>query len=127
MKAPASFLLTRSPAHAFLCIALFLLLACPAFAAPVHVPNIGQALQEAETARPRQAPTRQAAPEIVRQEEVPMILPSGETLFVREFALLGAECIDPAELQAVLAPYRNLYLTLAQIEEDADRVTSEYR
>ena len=98
MKAPASFLLTRSPAHAFLCIALFLLLACPAFAAPVHVPNIGQALQEAETARPRQAPTRQAAPEIVRQEAVPMLLPSGVTLYVTEIALPAAECIVPTEL-----------------------------
>lgn len=127
MKALASFILTRSPGYCLLCFATFLFLAGSAFAAPVHIPNIGQALQEAETARPREAPRRQQVPEILEQEQQPMTLPSGETLFVRQFVLVGAEYINQTDLLAVLAPYTGRDLTLAQIEEAAGKVTALYR
>lgn len=116
-----------------------------AFAAPVPVapqapaapqgpgadptPNIGGAMKEA-TPPPNQtkpgAPA-QETPVIIQQGETPFSLAEGEKLFVKDFKLEGAEQADKAQLTALLAPYRNRELTMAEITEAANKLTLFYR
>jgi hemolysin activation/secretion protein len=93
---------------------------------PVPSYGIGDALREAQPPRPP-APSQPPAPVIVEQPERPMNLPAGETLAVREFRVEGAETIPPAELQAVLDPYRGRALSMAEIEQAAGKITALYR
>lgn len=78
---------------------------------------------------PPKAPLPQEAPkpQIIQQEELPFTLPEGRKLFVRDFRLEGAEFVDEAELLALLAPYRNRDLSMAEIVEAANQITLYYR
>jgi hemolysin activation/secretion protein len=109
-----------------LCCASSLALAQPT---PPQLPNygIGDALKEVQPPRPSTAPPQAPAPQITEQPERPLSLPAGETLFVRDFLLEGAEFIPESELQALLEPYKGRTLSLAQIEEAAGKLTALYR
>lgn len=76
------------------------------------------------TPEPRQP--KAPAPVIIQQQEAPLALPGGETLFVRAFRVEGPEPL-PAELESTLAPYRNRALSMAEIDEAASRITLLYR
>ena len=91
-----------------------------------RVPGIGDAAREVEAARPTPQPQQTPTP-ITIVEEPPMMLSEGETLLVRAFKLQDAEGIDERDIQNVLAPYAGKNLTLAQINEAADKVTQLYR
>lgn len=50
-----------------------------------------------------------------------------EKLFVRRITLEGPQFVDVARTQALLAPYEGRNLTLAEIYEAADKITTLYR
>ncbi len=52
---------------------------------------------------------------------------SNETLLIRHFTTEGAGPVPEADIQAMLAPYENRKLNLAQIYEAADKVSNLYR
>src|SRR5215467_14367826 len=89
--------------------------------------NIGDAVREGEQTR-RQAPPRPiSTPVLPRIVEPQLTLKDKETLLVRHFKMEGPSLVDEAEVGAALAPYENRKLTIAQIYEAADRVTTIYR
>lgn len=94
--------------------------------APAPNYGIGDAIKESQPPRPESAP-RPPAPELVQPEAQPSYVQPGETLQVRAFKLEGAKSIPHAELQEVLAPYVEKALSLAQIQEAADKITALYR
>jgi hemolysin activation/secretion protein len=79
--------------------------------------------------------SRQAAPQpVVGVPVLPVLtepllrLKDKETLFVRHFEFIGPPgLVDEAAVQAILAPYENRKLTLAQIYAAADEITTLYR
>ncbi len=94
------------------------------FAAEVPNYNIGDAIKGATP--PPSEPKKPAPPPevpVIVQEEKPLSLADGEKLFVKDFKLEGAEQADAAELSALLAPYRNRELTMAEITEVANKLT----
>lgn len=94
------------------------------FAAEVPNYNIGDAIKGA--APPPSEPKKPATPPeipVIVQEEKPLSLADGEKLFVKDFKLEGAEQADMPELAAILAPYRNRELTMAEITELANKLT----
>lgn len=91
-----------------------------------RLPDIGDAAREVEAARPTPPPKQTPTP-ITIMEEQPMTLPEGGTLTVHGFRLKDEELIDEAEIQEVLASYAGKALTMAQINEAADKVTQLYR
>jgi hemolysin activation/secretion protein len=95
--------------------------------APVVPYNAGDALrqsEEAERAAPRQPASAPVLPQLV---EPPFTMKSNETLLVHHFRIEGAGPIDEAEIQAILVPYENRKLTLTQIYEAADKISTLYR
>jgi hemolysin activation/secretion protein len=90
--------------------------------------NIGDAVRQADEARQAAPPSREAAvPVLPRLVEPPFTLKDKSTLLVRHFKVEGAELVSEAEIRDILAPYENRKLTLAQIYEAADRITTLYR
>jgi hemolysin activation/secretion protein len=90
--------------------------------------NIGDAVRQADEARQAAPQSREAAvPVLPRLVEPPFTLKDKSTLLVRHFKVEGAELISEAEIRDILAPYENRKLTLAQIYEAADRITTLYR
>lgn len=83
--------------------------------------------QTPETTRPERDIQREEIPGLERAEPAPTTAPDEETIHIRDFKLEGVEFIPEAELQAVLEPYRNRDLTIAQIEEAATKVTQVYQ
>lgn len=107
-----------------------LLLAAPqAFAQSAPTPilpyNIGDAVRQAEEARP--APPRQSAPALPQIAEPRFTLASKETLFVKHFVVEGPLLVQESELREILAPYEGRKLTLGDIYGAADKVTLLYR
>ncbi len=97
--------------------------------AQVQVPNIGDAVKEA-TPPPPERPAQKEAPAtpvIIQEEEKPFSLPEGEKIFIKDFRLEGAKQGDETELSALLDPYKNRELTMAEITEAANKVTLFYR
>ncbi len=93
---------------------------------PVLPYNIGDAVRQAEEARP--APPRQAATPVLPQIAEPRFtLASKETLFVKHLVVEGPTLVDEAELREILAPYEGRKLTLGDIYGAADKVTLLYR
>ena len=88
--------------------------------------RIGDAVKETQP-KPQPAPRPAAAPQIVDTPAAPLDLPSGGTLRVQSFRLIGADHLADAELQASLAPYRQRDLTMAEIDQAAGALTALYR
>jgi hemolysin activation/secretion protein len=97
-----------------------------AIAQPVvaQVPNIGDALKQAtpppKEARPEAAPEK---PLVIEEKEKPFTLPEGGKILVKDFKLEGASKADEPGLSALLEPYRNKELTMAEITEAANKLT----
>src|SRR5262245_43306334 len=89
--------------------------------------NIGDALRQSEETRRTSVPRPAAAPVLPQLVEPQLKLKDGETLFVRTFVVEGPRRADEAEVRASLAPYQGRKLTLVQIYEAADKVTTLYR
>lgn len=84
--------------------------------------------QTPETVRPEQPPPeRETIPGLESPEQIPEALPDEATLFVSDFKLEGVEFVNPAELQAILDPYRNRELSISQINSAAARITQFYQ
>lgn len=111
-----------------LSLSAFVVITSSAFAAQAPGYNIGDAMKGA-TPPPKDPKKATPPPEIpvIVQEEKPLSLPDGEKLFVKEFKLDGALQADEVELAALLAPYRNRGLTMAEITEAANKLTIFYR
>lgn len=90
--------------------------------------NIGDAVRQADEARQgAPQPVETAVPVLPRLVEPPFTLKDKSTLLVRHFKVEGAEVVSEAEIRDILAPYENRKLTLAQIYEAADKITTLYR
>jgi hemolysin activation/secretion protein len=121
---------TRKKIHAI--TAALLILCALIMASPVYsqqqIPNIGEALKEAAPPpkEAREKPPEREAPLIVQEAE-PFSMPEGKTIFVKDFKVEGALPADNAALSALLDPYKNKELSMAQIMEAASKVTLFYR
>ncbi len=82
------------------------------------------AQQSKELQRGPDLPETRAAPVLPQLVEPQLTLNGKETLFVRSFVLEGPSLVDEAEVHELLAPYENRKLTLAQIYEAADKITT---
>ncbi len=108
-----------------------ILSASPAALAQTAVPslpyNIGNAVQQADEARKSAPPPVTGVPVLPELHEPLFVLKDKSTLFVRGFEVDGPEIVDPAAVRAILAPYENRKLTIAEIYEAADKLTTLYR
>ncbi len=92
------------------------------------VPNIGDAVRQSEeTRRAAPVPPAAAAPILPRLVEPQFTLKDKSTLFVRSFRVDSPKLVSEAELRAIVAPYQNRKLTIAEIYEVADKITTLYR
>lgn len=110
-------------------IGTLLATAFPALAQTPPVPqyNIGDAVREADQAR-RAAPVpTTATPILPRLVEPQFTLKDKSTMFVRSFKVEGPRLVGEGEIQAIITPYENRTLNLAQIYEAADKITALYR
>jgi len=74
---------------------------------------------------PAQAPP---APLIERQQQPPAgARAAGERIRVKAFNIQGATLMDRAALEAIVAPYQNKDLSLAEMARAADAITAAYR
>jgi hemolysin activation/secretion protein len=89
--------------------------------------NIGNAVQQADEARRSAPPPVTGVPVLPELREPLFVIKDKSTLFVRTFEVDGPAIVDPAAVRAILAPYENRKLTLAQIYEAADKLTVLYR
>jgi hemolysin activation/secretion protein len=90
--------------------------------------NIGDAVRQAdETRRGNPVPRSTSEPVLPQLVEPPFTLKDKTTLFVRAFRVEDHDIVKAADIRAVLAPYENRKLTLAEIYEAADRLTALYR
>src|SRR5690606_34610146 len=92
-----------------------------------HRDNIGDAGRQADIARRAQLPRETATPVLPGLVEPPISLNDKATLLVRQFKVEGAGLVGEAEIREIIAPYENRKLTLAQIYEVADNITTLYR
>lgn len=116
-------------AHRMLFLSALVVATSTAFAAEVPNYSIGDALKQAA---PPPSPDRKETPApvtpvIIREEEKPLSLAEGEKIFVKDFRIEGAVQGDAAELAALVAPYRNRELTMAEITETANTLTLFHR
>jgi hemolysin activation/secretion protein len=89
--------------------------------------NIGDAVRQADIARRAQLPRETEAPVLPRLVEPQFPLKDKSTLLVRDFKVEGAELVGEAAIREIVTPYENRKLTLVQIYEVADRITTLYR
>ncbi|WP_020176366.1 ShlB/FhaC/HecB family hemolysin secretion/activation protein [Methyloferula stellata] len=90
--------------------------------------GIGNAVRTTEQSR-QAAPQPAVGVPVLPQLTEPLLrLKDKETLFVRRFEFIGPPgLVDEAAVQAILGPYENRKLTLAQIYAAADEITTLYR
>lgn len=93
----------------------------------VRVPNIGSAMQEAQTARPQAMPQKEEADIVKENGQAAPEDQAGPTIFVREFKIENIEYLTEAEIQKVLEPFKGRDLTMGQLEEATRAVTDLYR
>jgi hemolysin activation/secretion protein len=89
--------------------------------------NIGDAVRQADEARRAAPPSPTGAPVLPRLVEPQLTLADKSTLFVRRFAIEGPGLVAEAEIRAILGPYENRKLSLAEIYDAADKITTLYR
>lgn len=92
------------------------------------IPGIGDAVRESEQSR-QNAPALRPAPVPVlpRLVEPQLALNDKETIVVRVFNIEGPILVNEADIHAILEPYENRKLTIADIYEAADKITTLYR
>jgi hemolysin activation/secretion protein len=92
------------------------------------VPNIGDAVRQSdETRKNAPLPSSGAGPVLPRLVDPPFTLKDNSKLLVRSFRIDGQNPMGDGELRPILAPYENRKLTLAEIYEAADKITTLYR
>ncbi len=92
------------------------------------IPNIGDAVRESEQSRLNAPALRPApVPVLPRLVEPQLALNDKETIVVRVFHIDGPILVDEADIHAILEPYENRKLTIADIYEAADKITTLYR
>ena len=111
------------------CIGLplvFSIASAHAQAAPL--PNIGDAVRQSDEAyRNAPSPATGGAPALPRLVEPPFTLKDHTTLLVQAIQVDGPDLVDKTELRAILAPYENRRLTLADIYEKGGEYGSAQR
>lgn len=99
-----------------------------AFAQVVPSYNIGDAVRQAdETRRNAPVPQSSAAPVLPRLVDPPFTLKDKTKLLVRSFKIEGENLASETELREIVAPYEGRKLTLTEIYEVADKITTLYR
>jgi hemolysin activation/secretion protein len=90
--------------------------------------NIGDAVRESDQSR-RAAPQPRvgAGPVLPTLVDPPFTLKDKEKLLVRSFQVEGPGLIEEAQVRAILSAYEGRQLTLTEIYEAADKVTTLYR
>ena len=120
--------LPRTALGSFLPAALLLALSlvCGVCAAADTVPNAGSLLQTVPT-QPlqRTAPAASSLPAL--SAEPPAAMPETTPFLVRQLNVEGNTVFDSATLQALLAPLQDKRLTLLQIAEGIEAITTYYR
>jgi hemolysin activation/secretion protein len=92
------------------------------------VPNIGDAVRQSDdTLKHAPLPATGGEPVLPRLVEPPFTLKDNTKLMVRSIQVDGPNLIAEPELRAILAPYEHRRLTLVEIYEAADKVTTLYR
>lgn len=89
--------------------------------------NIGDAVRSGEQTRRQTLPGSPPTLVLPRLAEPQFTMKDKETLLVRHFKVEGPSLVDEAEIRAALAPYEGRKLTVQQIYEAADGVTTIYR
>lgn len=89
--------------------------------------NIGDAVRQSEEARRAAPQPNVATPILPTLVEQPFVLKDKETLLIRHFRLEGPQLVDEAQVRMLLAPYEGRKLTIAEIYEAADKITTLYR
>jgi hemolysin activation/secretion protein len=123
----------KSPRFVACCVALQAMLAmAPAARAqtppPAFPANIGDAVRAGEQTRQAAPPSGTPATLVLpRLAEPQFTLKDKETLYVRSFKVESPKLVDEAQVHDLLLPYEKRKLTLAQIYEAADKITTLYR
>jgi hemolysin activation/secretion protein len=92
------------------------------------VPNIGDAVRQAnETRKGAPLPRANAEPVLPRLVDPPFTLKDNTKLLVRTIRIEGENPVGEGELRPILARYENRKLTLAEIYQAADEITTLYR
>lgn len=89
--------------------------------------NVGDAVRQANVAH--QPPLAQAAavPVLPQLVEPQLSFPSNEKLMIRHIEVQGVDAASEEEVRALVAPYEGRKLTLGEIYEAADKITTLYR
>ncbi len=95
---------------------------------PASLPyNIGNAVREGDQTRQAPLPGAVVAPVLPQLVEPQFTLGDKKTLFVRSLVLDGPALVPEDEVRQILSSYENRNLTLAQIYEAAEKITTLYR
>ncbi|ACB96622.1 ShlB/FhaC/HecB family hemolysin secretion/activation protein [Beijerinckia indica] len=89
--------------------------------------NIGDAVRQANAAYQPPLAQLPAVPVLPQLVEPQLTLPSNEKLMIRHIEVDGADAASQEEVRALLAPYEGRWLTLSEIYEAADKITTLYR
>ncbi len=117
--------LLRAPHSAWLTAALLLVLPLMSAAAD-NVPNAGSLLQTVPPAQPQKtAPGASAMPALRADNQAAM--PDTTPFLVRQLRVEGNSVFDTATLQALLANMQDMRLTLPQIAQGIEAITTYYR
>ncbi len=122
--------LSRKPLAACVRVTLLLLLALPVLftvcAAADTVPNAGSLLQTVPAPQPQTtAPPAAAMPAI--RPDPQAATPDTTPFLVRQLRIEGNTVFDTATLQALLAPIQGQRLTLPQVAQGIEAITTYYR
>jgi len=117
--------LLRAPYAAWVSAALLLALPLISGAAD-NVPNAGSLLQTVPPAQPQRATPEASALPALRADD-PAAMPDTRPFLVRQLRVEGNTVFDTATLQALLATMQDKRLTLPQIAQGIEAITTYYR
>jgi len=117
--------LPRAPYAAWVSAALLLALPLMSAAAD-NVPNAGSLLQTVPPAQPQRAIPEASALPALRADD-PAAMPDTRPFLVRQLRVEGNTVFDTATLQALLATMQDKRLTLPQIAQGIEAITTYYR
>lgn len=88
----------------------------------------GEVLKQLEKKETLPKPEEPAKAPVIQQQEKPApTAAAGPKIFVKTFKIQGATILDEAALNTIIAPYQNKELTLSEIIQAADAITTAYR
>lgn len=94
----------------------------------VDLPNIGDAMRQAQPPKEMEKP-KSDIPIIQGSDQVApsQSLEGGKKVLVKRFFITGAERMNNDELKAIVAPYENKELSFKEMEDIATLITNAYR